>query len=64
MSTPDVHAVSCHAYRVPHDHGIACHSECPTCHGEARWTDLIGIDPDYTGGLPVDEFLEKNRGTA
>jgi hypothetical protein len=23
-----------------------------------RWTDLIGIDPDYTDGRPVDEWLE------
>jgi hypothetical protein len=26
-----------------------------------RWTDLIGIDPDYTDGRPVDEWLEANR---
>ena len=26
-----------------------------------RWTDLIGIDPDYTDGVPVDEWLEANR---
>ena len=28
-----------------------------------RWTDLIGIDPDYTDGRPVDEWLEANRRT-
>lgn len=27
-----------------------------------KWTDLIGIDPDYTGGKPVREFLEESRG--
>lgn len=26
-----------------------------------RWVDLFGIDPDYTDGLPVDEWLERNR---
>ena len=26
-----------------------------------RWVDLFGIDPDYTDGLPVDEFIERNR---
>jgi hypothetical protein len=29
-----------------------------------RWSDLFGIDPDYTEGLPIDEWLERNRGTA
>ena len=28
----------------------------------ARWSDLFGIDPDYTDGLPVGEWLEVNRG--
>lgn len=60
----DIHAVKCHADRVPHDHGIACHSTCPTCAGEARWVDLMGIDPDYTEGVPADEWLEENRGEA
>jgi hypothetical protein len=23
--------------------------------------DLFGIDPDYTDGAPVDEFIERNR---
>jgi hypothetical protein len=30
----------------------------------ARWADLIGIDPDYLEGIPVDEWLEANRGEA
>lgn len=29
-----------------------------------RWVDLFGIDPDYTEGVPVDEWLEAHRGEA
>lgn len=29
-----------------------------------RWVDLFGIDPEYTEGVPVDEWLETNRGEA
>jgi len=29
----DVHSALCHAAHVPHGHGIACHSTCPTCSG-------------------------------
>lgn len=31
---------------------------------DVRWEDLFGIDPGYTDGLPVDEWLEVNRGEA
>lgn len=31
---------------------------------EAKWIDLFGIDPDYTEGKPVDEWLEEHRGDA
>lgn len=31
---------------------------------ELRWSDLFGIDPDYTEGVPADEWLEANRGEA
>lgn len=31
---------------------------------EMRWSDLFGIDPDYTEGAPADEWLEANRGEA
>lgn len=31
---------------------------------QAKWTDLIGIDPDYLEGVPVHEWLEANRGEA
>ena len=31
---------------------------------EARWTDLIGIDPDYLEGASIEEWLEANRGQA
>jgi len=27
-----------------------------------KWSDLLGIDPDYTDGVPVDEFVARNRG--
>lgn len=30
----------------------------------ARWADLFGIAPDFTGGLGADEYLEANRGDA
>ena len=30
----------------------------------ARWVDLFGIAPNFTGGATVDEFLEANRGEA
>lgn len=31
---------------------------------EMRWSDLFGIDPDYTDGVPVEQWLEANRGEA
>lgn len=31
---------------------------------QAKWTDLIGIDPDYLDGVPVRDWLESNRGEA
>ena len=30
----------------------------------ARWADLFGAAPNYTGGVPVDEWLEAHRGEA
>ena len=30
----------------------------------ARWADMYGAAPDYTGGVPVDEWLGANRGEA
>jgi len=30
---------------------------------EPTWSGLFGIDPDYTDGRPVDEFIEENRQT-
>lgn len=29
-----------------------------------RWADMFGAAPDYTGGVPADEWLEANRGEA
>lgn len=29
-----------------------------------KWSDLFGIDPDYTEGVPADEWLEATRGQA
>jgi len=29
-----------------------------------RWVDLFGIDPDFTEGVPIDEWLEAQRGEA
>ncbi len=31
---------------------------------EVRWTDLFGIDPDFTGDATTEQFLEANRGEA
>jgi len=31
---------------------------------EVRWSDLFGIDPDFTGDLTTDEHLEAHRGEA
>ncbi len=31
---------------------------------EARWADLFGAAPNYTAGVPVDEWLEAHRGEA
>ena len=31
---------------------------------DARWTDIIGMNPEYLRGVPVDEWLEANRGEA
>lgn len=30
----------------------------------ARWSDLFGVDPEYTEGIPTGEWLEGNRGEA
>lgn len=29
-----------------------------------KWVDLFGIDPDYTGGQDVNEWLDESRGDA
>ena len=29
-----------------------------------KWVDMYGIDPDYTEGVPADEWLDANRGEA
>ena len=29
-----------------------------------KWADLFGIDPDFTDGTPIDEWLEQQRGEA
>ena len=29
-----------------------------------KWADLFGIDPDFTEGQPVDEWLDEQRGEA
>lgn len=29
-----------------------------------QWSDLLGIDPDFTGGKPTDEWLDEQRGEA
>src|SRR3546814_16293765 len=29
---------------------------------ETRWSDLFGIDPDFTGAATTAEYLEANRG--
>lgn len=31
---------------------------------ELRWSDLFGLDPNFTGGAPVDDWLETSRGQA
>ncbi len=31
---------------------------------EGRWSDLFGIDPDFTGDASAEEYLEANRGEA
>lgn len=31
---------------------------------EMHWSDLFGIDPEYTEGVPADEWLEASRGEA
>lgn len=31
---------------------------------DVRWTDLFGIDPEFTGDASTEEFLEANRGEA
>lgn len=31
---------------------------------QVRWGDMFGAAPDYTGGVPVDEWLEAHRGEA
>lgn len=29
-----------------------------------RWVDLFGMDPDFTGGQDVNEYLDESRGDA
>lgn len=36
----------------------------PLAEPRARWADMFGAAPDYTGGAPVDEWLEAHRGEA
>lgn len=31
---------------------------------DTRWSDLFGIDPDFTGSASTEEYLEVNRGEA
>lgn len=31
---------------------------------EVRWSDLFGMDPDFTGDLSTEEYLEAHRGEA
>ena len=31
---------------------------------DLRWSDVFGSDPNFTGGTPVEEWLEANRGEA
>lgn len=31
---------------------------------KARWVDLFGADPDFTGGRDVNDFLDEQRGEA
>ena len=31
---------------------------------EARWVDLFGLDPGFTGDATTEEYLEANRGEA
>lgn len=38
---------------------LARHDEPPAA---PRWADLFGADPDYCDGLPVDEWLARDRG--
>ena len=38
--------------------------ETPETPETARWADLFGAAPNYTGGVPVDEWLEAHRGEA
>lgn len=33
-------------------------------HPKPRWVDLFGIDPDFTDGQDVNEFLDESRGEA
>jgi len=31
---------------------------------EVRWSDIFGAAPDFTGGMPADEWLKEQRGQA
>jgi hypothetical protein len=38
---------------------------CVTCgRDKPKWIDLYGIDPDFTGGMDIKEFLDQSRGEA
>jgi len=36
----------------------------PLVKPDVRWVDLFGIDPDFTGDLTTERYLEANRGDA
>lgn len=47
----------------------AAEEGCSSCDRDAavrhlKWTDLFGIDPDFTGGLSTEEYLRQSRGEA
>lgn len=36
----------------------------PRSRPDSTWVDLFGIDPDFTGGKDVNEYLDEMRGDA
>ena len=59
-----------HVHVAEHDGTICRNGTCSTDENgyiakpkpQISWLDLYGLDPDFTGGMDIDAYLEWSRG--